>query len=196
MALSEVFRYDTLPELRGEQFSIANTDNIYPGLEPVQGGHHWVTVCCSSDLLLVFDSFGRSLAQMEKDYTELQLRAYFLWAYPDRTVVTNAFAVQDRSTAVCGHYAVLGGRLFVEEEGPVETTLASLRDLFSGDTVTNDQRVVDLAPVQQGGGDPDDSGYASDDEKNQRSPRRGLLQPQGLLVWLCGHTQASKGCGC
>ena len=70
-----VFSYNTLPELRDGQFCIANTDNIYPGLDPVEGGHHWVTVCCSSDLLLVFDSSGRS-AQMEKEYTDQQPRAY------------------------------------------------------------------------------------------------------------------------
>ena len=82
-------------------------------------------------LLLVFDSFGRSLAQMEKDYTKPQLRACFLRAYPDRTIVTNTFPVQDHGTAVCGCYAVLVGRLFVDEEGSVEATLARLRDFFS-----------------------------------------------------------------
>ena len=54
-----VFSYNTLPELQDGQFCIANTD-IYPGLDPVEGRHHWVTVCCSSDLLLAFDRFGRS----------------------------------------------------------------------------------------------------------------------------------------
>ena len=44
-----VFSYDTLPELWDGQFCIANTDNICPGLDPVEGGHHWVTVCCSSN---------------------------------------------------------------------------------------------------------------------------------------------------
>ena len=62
-----VFSYDTLPELRDGRFCIANTDNIYPGLDPVECGHHWVTVCCSFDLLLVFDSLGHSLTQMEKE---------------------------------------------------------------------------------------------------------------------------------
>ena len=33
-----VFSYDALPELRDGQFCIANTDNIYPGLDPVEGG--------------------------------------------------------------------------------------------------------------------------------------------------------------
>ena len=62
------------------------------------------------------------------------------------------------------------GRLFVEEEGFVEATLARLRDLFSGDTLANDEIVVDLVPVvptiavQRGGGDSDDGGYSSDDE--------------------------------
>ena len=31
--------------------------------------------------------------------------------------------------------------------------------------------------------------------KNQRSPRRGLLQSKGLLAWPCCHTQASKAAG-
>ena len=93
--------------------------------------------------------------------------------------------VQDRDTAVCGLYAVLVGRLFVEEEGSEEGTLAYLRDLFSGDTPANDERLVDLVvvvqtvAVQRGG---DGSGYASDDEKNQRSPRKGLHTVQRVIV--------------
>ena len=72
---------------------------------------------------------------------------------------------------MCGRYAVLVGRLFVEEEGSEEATLARLRDLFSGDTLADDDRVVDLVSVvptvavQRGGGDPDVSGYAFDEEK-------------------------------
>ena len=80
---------------------------------------------------------------MEKDYTEPQLRACFFRPYPDSTIVTNTFAVQDRGTAVCGRYAVLVGQLFVVEEGSVGATLAHLQDLFSGDTLANDGRVVD-----------------------------------------------------
>ena len=114
---------------------------------------------------------GARWRRWEKEYIEPQLRAYFLWPYPNRTIVTNTFAVQDRGPAACGRYAVLVGQLFVEEEGSVEETLARLRDLFSGDTLANDERVVDLVPVvltvavQRGCGDPDDSGYASDGEK-------------------------------
>ena len=72
-----------------------------------------------------------------------------LRVYPDRTIVTNTFAVQDRGTAVCGCYAVLVGWLFIEEEGSVVATLTRLRDWFntSGDTLANDERMVDQVPV-------------------------------------------------
>ena len=73
---------------------------------------------------------------------------------------------------MCGHHAVLAGRLFVEKDGSVEETLDRLRDLFSGDTLANNERVGELVPVQQGGGDPDDSGYASDDEKQVIASQR------------------------
>ena len=42
---------------------------------------------------------------MEQDYTEPQLLACFLQAYPNSIMITNSFAVQDCYTAVCGHYA-------------------------------------------------------------------------------------------
>ena len=60
-----------------------------------------------------------------------------------------------------------------KKEGSIEATLTRSRDLFntSGDTLANEERMVDIAPlaptvaVQQGGGDPDDSGYVSNGEK-------------------------------
>ena len=88
---------------------------MYSGLDPVESWHHWVTVCCRSDLLLILDSFKRSLAEMEKDYTQPQLPACFLRAYSDRTIVTNTFTVQDLGTAVCGRYAILVARLFIKK---------------------------------------------------------------------------------
>ena len=71
-----------------------NTDNIYPLHDPVQWGHHWLTVCCTGTHVLVFDRFGRALAEIEEAYTELQLRKYFLEVFPERVMVTSTFVVQ------------------------------------------------------------------------------------------------------
>ena len=71
-----------------------------------------------------FDSSGRSLAQMEQYYTGTQLWAIFLRAYFDHVIIRNTSAVQYRSTAMCGRYAVLVGRLFIEEEGSLQATSA------------------------------------------------------------------------
>ena len=95
---------------------------------------------------------------------------------------------------MCGRYAVLVGRLFVEEEGSVEATLARLRDLFniSGDTFANDERLVDLVPVvptvavQRGG---DDGGYASDDEKTSDHLAEVYYSPKG---YWCGRATIPK----
>ena len=110
-------------------------------------------------------------------------------------VVTNTLAVQDRGTAVCGCFAVLVGRLFVEKEGSVEATLARLRDLFSGDTLANDEQVVDLVPVQRGGGDPDDSGYASDDEKTGDRLAEVYYSPKGYWRGRAAIPKLAKASG-
>ena len=72
-----VTSYDQLPRLAQEEFCIVNTDNVVPLYDQVEGGHHWLTVCCEQDQLLIFDSFGRSLEQMEIDYTEPRFKLYF-----------------------------------------------------------------------------------------------------------------------
>ena len=65
-----VYSYDRLPNLKQGQFCVVNTDNILPVWDRAEGGHHWLTVCREKDHVLVFDSFGRSLEQMEQNYTE------------------------------------------------------------------------------------------------------------------------------
>ena len=61
-----VHSYDLLPSFMHGQFCGVNTDNILPVWETAEGGHHWLTVCREKDHVLVFDSFGRSLEQMEQ----------------------------------------------------------------------------------------------------------------------------------
>ena len=128
-----VYSYDLLPksENRG-QFCVVNTDNVFfasMGIS-VEGGHHWLTVCREKDHVLVFDSFGRSLEQMEQNYTEPKLKQFFLEAFPDCWISTNTQVIQDRSTAVCGRYAILVGRLF-SKGGSIENVLQQLgRDVF------------------------------------------------------------------
>ena len=65
-----VYSYDLLPNLKHGQFCVANTDNILPVWDRPERGHHWLSVCREKDDVLVFDSFGRSLNQIEQDYTE------------------------------------------------------------------------------------------------------------------------------
>ena len=55
-----------------------------------------------------------------------------------------------------------------------------MRDLFSGDTLANNERVVDLVPVQRGG---DDRGYASDEEKTRDHLAEVYYSPKGY--WNC-----------
>ena len=111
-----VYSYDLLPSLRRGQFCVVNTDNILPAWDRAEGGHHWLTVCREKDHVLVFDSFGRTLEQMEQNYTEPNLKQFFLDAFPDCRISTNTQVIQDRSTAVCGRYAILVGQLFSKEE--------------------------------------------------------------------------------
>ena len=66
--------------MRRGQFCVVNTDNVLPVWDSVEGGHHWLTVCREKDHVLVFDSFGRSLEQMEQNYTEPKLKQFFLEA--------------------------------------------------------------------------------------------------------------------
>ena len=172
--------------------------DINPGLDPVKGGHQWVTVCCSSDLLLVFDSFGRSLAQMEKDYTEPQLRASFLWAYPDSAIVTNTFA--GPGSGYCCVWALCRSSRVAVPRG---------RGLCKGDfgplarlvTLANDKCVVDLVPVvptvplERGGGDPDYSCYASDGEKTSNHLAGVYYSPKGYWWSRAAVTKLAKVAG-
>ena len=136
-----VCSYDLLADLRDGEFCVANTDNVLPLYDPPQGGHHWLTVCREKNRVLVFDSFGRTLARMEQDYHEPGLERYFAEAYSDCTLCTNTQVLQDTTTAVCGYYAVFVGRLF--SEGGIEKTLHALSKLFDSDTLHNDRKILE-----------------------------------------------------
>ena len=138
-----VYSYDLLPNLKQGQFCVVNTDNVLPVWDSVEGGHHWLTVCREKDHVLVFDSFGRSLEQMEQNYTEPKLKQFFLDAFPDCWISTNTQVIQDRSTAVCGRYAILVGRLF-SKGGSIENVLQQLGQMFSSDTLANDRSMVEM----------------------------------------------------
>ena len=56
--------------------------------------------------------------------------------------------------AACGRRAVLAGRLFIEE-GSVKWLLERLKGVFGEDALANDQKVLNLVPMTNGGG-PDD----------------------------------------
>ena len=138
-----MYSYDLLPNLKQGQFCVVNTDNILPVWDRPEGGHHWLTVCREKDHVLAFDSFGRSLEQMELDYTEPNLKQFFLDAFPDCRISTNTQVMQDRSTAVCGRYAILVGRLF-SKGGSIENVLQQLGEMFSSDTLANDRSMVEM----------------------------------------------------
>lgn len=135
-----VFSYDLLPRLNHGDFCVVNTDNVMPVYDRPEGGHHWLTVCRENDQILVFDSFGRSLSQMELDYTEPRFKRYFVEAYPECDIFTNTQVLQDRSTAVCGWYAILVGKSF--SKGGIDNTLKNLERAFTNDTLDNDRRMV------------------------------------------------------
>ena len=136
-----VYSYDLLPNLKQGQFCVVNTR--FASMGSVEGGHHWLTVCREKDHVLVFDSFGRSLEQMEQNYTEPKLKQFFLEAFPDCWISTNTQVIQDRSTAVCGRYAILVGRLF-SKGGSIENVLQQLGEMFSSDTLANDRSMVEM----------------------------------------------------
>ena len=144
-----VYSYDLLPSLKHSQFCVVNRDNILPVWDPAQGGHHWLTVCREKDHVLVFDSFGRSLEQMEQNYTEPNLKWFFSDAFPHCRISTNTQIIQDRSTAVCGRYAILVGRLF-SKGGSIENVLQQLEGMFPSDTLGNDQRIMEGGGVGSG----------------------------------------------
>ena len=98
--VSGVYSYDLLPSLRRGQFCVVITDNVLPLWDAVEDGHHWLTVCREKDHVLVFDSFGRSLEQMEQNYTEPKLKQFFVDAFLDCRISTYTQVKQDRSTAV------------------------------------------------------------------------------------------------
>ena len=156
-----VYSYDLLPVLQDGDFCVVNTDNVIPLYDAPEGGHHWLTVCREKKRILIFDSFGRNLQQMELDYTEPRLTEYFMNAYGGGhcELYTNTQVLQHTSTAVCGHYAILMGRLFSEHglRGALET----LRDEFTENTLSNDRKVI-MTGAGQGGDDDDDD----DDDDN------------------------------
>ena len=135
-----VYSYDCLPGLENGEFCVVNTDNIIPLFDDVEGGHHWLTVCCEQDDVLVFDSFGRTLRQMELDYTEPQFEWYFRRAYPNCTLYTNTQILQNTSTAVCGWYTILVWKLFSRHG--IDETLNELQRVFTQDTLNNDRMMV------------------------------------------------------
>ena len=62
-----VSSYDLLSNLEHGQFIFINTDNVLPTVyDRVEGGHQMLTVCREIDHALVFDTFDRSLEQIEK----------------------------------------------------------------------------------------------------------------------------------
>ena len=138
-----VYSYDLLPSLKHGQFCVVNTDNILPVWDPAQGGHHWLSVCREKDDVLVFDSFGRSLNQIEQDYTEPNLKRYFHDAFPNCRISTSTQVVQDQSTAVCGRYAILVGQWFSKGRS-IENVLQQLAHMFSSDTLANDRSMVEM----------------------------------------------------
>ena len=136
-----VTSYDLLPSLRDGDFCVVNTDNsTLHAYDPPEGGHHWLTVCREKDRVLVFDSFGRTLRQMESDYTEPRFEEYFMRAYPHCRLYTNTQVLQDTRTAVCGWYAILVGKLFSSRG--IDGTLQTLRRTFTSDRMDNDRRMV------------------------------------------------------
>ena len=146
-----VFSYDLLPSLKDGNFCVVNTDNVIPNYDPPEGGHHWLAVCSEKDRILIFDSFGRNLSQMEVDYTEPHFERYFRDAYPDRKLYSNMQVLQNRSTAVCGRYAILVGKLF--SSPGIDDTLNILRRHFSQDTLWNDRKIVNgYDVITMGGG--------------------------------------------
>ena len=136
-----VFAYDILPKIHHGEFAIVNTDNVLPLFDRSSGGHHWITVCRQHDNTLVFDSFGRSLSQMEISYSEPNFEKYILNALPGCTVFTNTQAIQNRATAVCGWYSILVGKLFSTYEN-IDDVLEYLAKTFSHDTLANDRLVL------------------------------------------------------
>ena len=138
-----VYSYDLLPRINNGQFLIANTDNVLPTYDEPEGGHHWVTIARDNDRALVFDSFGRSLQEMEFSYTEPKLEEFVLKSLPDCTVYTSTQVIQNNATAVCGHYAILVGKLF-SRYGSIDTVLEILAKTFSHDTLANDKLILTM----------------------------------------------------
>ena len=136
-----VSSYDLLPNLGHGQFIIINTDNVLPIYDRVEGGHHWLSVCRENDHVLVFDTFGRSLEQIEINYTEPHFKRYLIEAFPDCQISTNTQVLQDTCTAVCGRYAILVGRLFSHDKS-IERVLQRLREMFSDNVLENDRMIV------------------------------------------------------
>ena len=135
-----VFAYDILPKIKHGEFAIVNTDNVLPLFDLPESGSHWLAVCREHDNALVFDSFGRSLSQMEISYSEPNFEKYILNALPGCTVFTNTQAIQNRATAVCGWYSILVGKLFSTYEN-IDDVLEYLAKTFSHDTA-NDRLVL------------------------------------------------------
>ena len=101
-------------------------------------------------MILVFDSFGRSLYTMEQDYTEPALCDFFKEAYADCKIITNTQAVQDRSTAVCGWYAILMGKLF--SKYGLDEALRIFRRVFDDDEKLENDKLVLGSGALEGAG--------------------------------------------
>ena len=177
-----VYSYDLLPNLKQGQFCVVNTDNVLPVWDSVEGGHHWLTVCREKDHVLVFDSFGRSLEQMEQNYTEPKLKQFFLEAFPDCWISTNTQVIQDRSTAVCGRYAILVGRLF-SKGGSIENVLQQLGEMFSSDTLANDRSMVEMEGKGKDGKWTDRLAQELHKPRRVRFPRRRVHVKGIDLIW-------------
>ena len=149
-----VYSYDLLPRLEDEEFCVINTDNVMPLYDPPEGGHHWLTVCRDGGRILVFDSFGRNLKQMERDYTEPHLERYFMEAYPDCELYTNTQVLQHTSTAVCGRYAILMGQLFSSQG--IDSALETLKRTFTSNTLNNDRKIMMVGGGAAAAADDDD----------------------------------------
>ena len=113
-----------------DSLSSSTQTTFYPLSIEQKGGHHWLSVCRENDHVLVFDTFGRSLQQIEINYTEPHFKRYLIEAFPDCQISTNTQVLQDTSTAVCGRYAILVGRLFSPWQIYWKSTPMSQRDVF------------------------------------------------------------------
>ena len=91
---------------------------------------------------MVFDSSGRSLEQMEQNYTEPNLKQFFLVSQTAGYPLTHKSYRIGARPAVCGRYAILVGQLF-SKGGSVANALQQREDIVSSDTLANDRRIIE-----------------------------------------------------